>query len=161
MKVLMLAFLISILLALGMPHSIFPADNKESSKSKQVQETEKKKLADIKKRDLERDNKTKPKPLPQDRTVYRYTTKDKAKIEAKKGIKPESHLAAKGGPGRPLSAAEAKHRYGLEKTPNVRETVELKKGDKVRSNRVIGGEKGRGELKTTKEEKVKKVVNLK
>jgi hypothetical protein len=143
-----------------MPQSIFSADNKETSRSKQAQEAEKKQFGDIKKKDLDRDNKTKTKSLPQDRTVYRYTTKDKAKIEAKKGVAPESHLTTKGGPGRPLSAAEAKRRYGLEKSPDVRETVELKKGDKVRSNRVIGGERGRGELKTTEVEKVKKILNL-
>jgi hypothetical protein len=161
MKGLIIGCLVSFFIAINGQHAVFSADKNQSSDAKEAKLAEAKKQKEIKKRDMERDLKTKPKPLAQDRTVYRYVTKEQAKIDAKKGIPRESHLAAKGGPGRPLSADEAKRRYGLEKKPEVRETATLKKGDKVRSNRVFGGEKGVRELKTTQREKVTKSIDLK
>ena len=160
MKILNIGFLFSLFLTVIGQHAVFSANTKQSTDLKEAQRAEEKKHKEIVKKDMARDKKTKAKPLLKDRTVYRYTTKERAKIEAKKGIAPGSHVTAKGGPGRPLSAAEAKHRYGLKETPEVRESVELKKGDKVRSNRVIGGEKGTRELKTTQREKVTKSLDL-
>ncbi|MDO8700424.1 MAG: hypothetical protein Q7J56_02095 [Deltaproteobacteria bacterium] len=161
MKILIIWFWLLIFLTVNGQHAVFGANTKQSSETKEKKVAEAKKQKEIWKRDMERDLKTKPKPLSRDRTVHRYVTKEQAKIDAKKGIAPGSHLAATGGPGRPLSQTKAKHRYGLKETPKIRQDVELKKGDKVRLNRVIGGEKGRGEIKTTQREKVTKSIDLK
>jgi hypothetical protein len=97
-------------------------------------------------RDLVRDRATRIRPLPQDRTVFRYTTKERAREEIRRGIPPGSHMASRGGPGRPLSQQHAQRRYGLPDKPEVRETIRLPKGHPVRLNRAYGGEQGAGEI---------------
>jgi hypothetical protein len=160
MKLMRVCLLICLFVTADGHHIAFSAGAKQSSDSKEAKKAEEKKYKEILQKDLDRDRKTKPAPLTRDRTVFRYTSKEQAKIEVKKGIPPGSHMTATGGAGRPLSAAEAKRRYGLKKTPEARLTVPLKKGDNVRSNRAYGGEKGRGELTAAQREKATKSIRL-
>lgn len=97
-------------------------------------------------RDLLRDRATAPRPLPKGRTVFRYTSKARAAEEAKKGIPPNAHLTSSGGPGRPLRPETAQKRYGLQKPPEVRETVRVPARQPVRPNRTLGGTPGVGEM---------------
>jgi hypothetical protein len=97
-------------------------------------------------RDLLRDRRTPVRPLPKDRTVYRFTSRSRASQELRNGIPPGSHMTSRGGPGRPPSAGEAQHRYGLPRLPDVRERIHLPAGQPVRPNRVVGGAPGVGEL---------------
>ena len=114
-------------------------------------------------RDLLRDRATRVRPLPKDRTVFRYTSKDRAREELRKGIPPGSHMTSRGGPGRPLSPEHAQRRYGLPERPVVRETVRLPKGQPTRSNRSVGGAPGVGETTSSRPvapEAIKKVTPL-
>lgn len=114
-------------------------------------------------RDLLRDRATRVRPLPKDRTVFRYTSKEGAQQEIQRGIPPGSHMTGRGGSGRPLSSTEARRRYGLPQKPEVRETVRLPKGQPTRSNRAIGGAPGVGESTSSKRvppEAIKNVVPL-
>ena len=112
------------------------------------------------KRDGARDGATLAKPLTKDRKVWRYNTAKRAKTESRKGLAPGRHTTSKIHPGRPPSAAVAKKRYGLPQKPQVRQTIILPKGQKVRSNKVLGGEPGRGELTSTKRVKPKAIVKV-
>lgn len=104
-------------------------------------------IARVWKRDLTRDLATPPKPLARPRTVWRYTTRDRAAQEARAGVPPGSHMTAGVTPGRPPTAASAQQRYGLLKAPpEVRETIVLPKGHPVRANKALGGKPGVGEL---------------
>jgi hypothetical protein len=117
---------------------------------------------EILRRDLLRDRVTRVRPLPKDRTVFRYTSKQRATQELRRGIGPGSHMTARGGPGRPLGSAEAKRRYGLPQEPQARETIRLSSGQGIRSNRAIGGKRGVGELTSPErlEGAIKRVVPL-
>jgi hypothetical protein len=93
-----------------------------------------------------RDQATRVRPLPKDRTVFRYTTRERAQQELRQGIPAGRHLTARGTPGRPLSPTQAQRRYGLPQPPEARETVRLPKGQPVRPNKALGGAPGVGEL---------------
>ncbi len=104
----------------------------------------------LRQRDRARDAKTPAKPLPQSRTVYRYTTKEKAEKDMRVGLRPGKHMTSNGSAGRPLSPATAKANYGLKRQPTVRETIVLSKGQPVRKDKVLGGARGKGEITSTK-----------
>jgi hypothetical protein len=71
-------------------------------------------------------------------------------LELRRGLQPNTHMTAQGGPGRPLSPNTAKRRYGLRQRPQVRETLRLPKGYPVRSAKAFGGQPGVGELTSPK-----------
>lgn len=85
-------------------------------------------------------------PLPHPRTVFRYTTRDRARDEAQRGIGALRHMTSVAGPGRPLGSSAAARRYGLATLPTARETIRLRPGQPVILNKVPGGSPGRGEL---------------
>jgi len=98
------------------------------------------------KRDLLRDRRLPVRVLEKPRTVFRYTTREQAQREVRRGLRPGTHVTARGGPGRPLAPAAAQSRYGLPRTPEVRETVCLPEGTRIRQGKVIGGRPGYGEI---------------
>jgi hypothetical protein len=102
-------------------------------------------------------------PLPQARTVHRYTTKTRAQQELRHGIPPGSHMTALARRGRPVSAQQAKQYYGLLQKPSVRETIQLPKGFPVRHSHATNAERGVRELTSPKRvppEAIKKVTPL-
>lgn len=101
-------------------------------------------------RDLVRDSAIKARPLARQRTVFRYTSKARARTELRRGIAPGRHMSSNGGPGRPLSRVAAQKRYGLPRRPQVRETIRLPKGQPVRAAKALGGRPGVGELTSPK-----------
>lgn len=101
-------------------------------------------------RDLLRDRATRVRSLAKNRTVFRYTTKAQARQELRRGLRPGSHMTARATVGRPLSPVQARRRYGLPQQPEVREAIRLSQGQPIRSNRVIGGKAGVGEVTSTK-----------
>jgi hypothetical protein len=105
---------------------------------------------DLGRREHARDNKTPTKPLERDTRVYRYTTKEEVARLRRDGVPSRTHMTSHGGAGRPLSADKAQKREGLRKTPDTRVTIDVPGGTPVRKNRVMGGERGRGEMTTTK-----------
>ena len=116
----------------------------------------------ILRQDLARDAATAAKRLAKPRTVYRYTSQGRAAQEAQKGLAAGSHMTSAGGPGRPLSAEAAQRRYGLPSKPEVRETVRLQ-DQVVRHNKVLGGERGYGEITSPKKiapESIRRIVPL-
>jgi hypothetical protein len=120
-------------------------------------------LAQKLRRDLLRDRKTPARVLKHDRHVFRYTTKAGAEREIRNGLRPGTHMTTKANAGRPLSAASAKQRFGLPKKPQVRETIHLSKGQPVRNNRALGGQRGVGETTSSKRipsDSIEKVVPL-
>ncbi len=104
----------------------------------------------ILKRDLLRDRTVRPRPLRRPTTFFRYTTQQQARRELRKGLNPGTHMTAPGGPGRPLSRETARRRYGLPRTPRVRETIRLPAGTPIRPARALGGAPGYGETVTVK-----------
>jgi hypothetical protein len=90
-----------------------------------------------------------PKPLARRQTVYRYTTKQQAQIDLRKGVSPGKHMTANAPAGRPPSPATAKKSFGLNRQPTGRETVVWPKGQPVRKNRVLGGTPVNGETTST------------
>lgn len=106
----------------------------------------------IKALDAARDKTLPIKPMDQSRTVSRYTNWKQAKSEQANGIARKSHMtSAEVGPGRPLSAATAKNRFGLAKEPNARMIVTIPKGQPVRKGKVIAGQSGYGEITSTRQ----------
>lgn len=103
-------------------------------------------LAQLLRRDGLRDRVTRVRSLPKARTVFRYTTRERAQQELRQGIRAGRHLTARATPGRPPSGGQAQRRYGLPQPPAVRETLRLPKGQLVRPNKVLGGAPGVGEL---------------
>lgn len=101
-------------------------------------------------RDLVRDRAIKARPLTRQRTVFRYTSKARARTEISRGIPPGRHMTSNGGSGHPLSRVAAQTRYGLPRRPQVRETIRLPKGYPVRTAKVVGGRPGVGELTSPK-----------
>jgi hypothetical protein len=115
-------------------------------------------------RDAARDARIVAKPLAQRRTVYRYTTRDQALREVRRGLKPGTHTTSTGSRGRPLSASSAQARYGLPRTPEVRETVKLPAGQRVRIGKATGGARGVGEITSpdkVEPNAIKRVVPIK
>jgi len=99
-------------------------------------------------RDLARDNASRATHLKMERRVYRYTTESQAREAQRKGFPPQTHFTVSESPGCPLSGSTAKKRYGLPNTPNRRLSVTLPEGTTVKSNKVVGGAPGYGELRT-------------
>jgi hypothetical protein len=97
-------------------------------------------------RDLARDMATAAKPLPKDRMVWRYTTRNQAKLETKRGLAAHTHMTSRVHPGRPLSAQGAQRKFGLPAMPQVRETIRLPKGHPARFNKALRGTPGVGEV---------------
>lgn len=110
MKSRFLALVAIILLAAGAQAASLSENKRRADEVTQKRQQETKKTKEALRRDLARDRETKAKPLSRDRTVFRYTSKDRAKAELQKGIPPRSHMTASGGPGRPLSAKKAQDR---------------------------------------------------
>ena len=100
----------------------------------------------IQRKDLWNHRHTPLRPLPAPRTVHRYTTPSMARQELRSGVAPGRHMTATAPGGKPPSPATATSRYGLQKPPSVRETIELPKGFPVRHNKVPGGRPGVGEI---------------
>jgi len=96
-------------------------------------------------RDLLRDAKSPVKILDKDRLVHRYTTKEQAAREAKRGIGAGSHTTSTTDLGRP-SATSAAQKYGLAGKPEVRTTWRIPQGTHVKINKTIGGKPGMGEI---------------
>jgi len=101
-------------------------------------------------RDLARDNASRLTRLQTERRVYKYTTDSHAREFKRKGFPPLTHFTASQGPGRPLSGRTAQERYGLSYTPSRRLGVTLPVGTSVKSNKVVGGAPGYGELRIEK-----------
>jgi len=102
-------------------------------------------------------------PLPQPRTVHRYTTMTRAQGELRHGIAPGSHMTALARRGRPMSAQQAKQYYGLFRKPTVRETIQLPKGFPVRHSHATNAARGVRELTSPKRvppEAINKVIPL-
>lgn len=115
-------------------------------------------------RDFERDRASAVRGLPRQVTTFRYTSKAEAERELRAGIPTGRHFTSTGGPGRPLTARSARARYGLPRTPEVRETIRLPEGAMVRRNRAIGGARGVGEMTSTTRtgrRAIKRVISLK
>lgn len=93
-----------------------------------------------------RDLKTVPKPLSRPRTVYRYVPAPRAKAELHRGIPAGRHLASRRAVGRPLGSLKAQKVYGLPHRPSAVETVRIPAKHPVRTNKVLGGSRGRGEF---------------
>lgn len=115
-------------------------------------------------RDLLRDRTLPVHRLEKPRTVFRYTTRQQARRELREGLRPRTHMTARGGPGRPPSPEAAQRRYGLPRKPEVRETIRLPEGTPVRSGKALGGRPGYGELTNARPlppEAIRRVVPLK
>jgi hypothetical protein len=104
----------------------------------------------IQRKDLWNHQHTPVRPLPAPRTVHRYVSPSQAKKETRTGIAPGSHMTARAPAGRPPNPGTAASRYGLRRTPGVRETIELPKGFPVRHNKVPGGRPGAGEITSSR-----------
>ena len=140
-----------VILSFVMSVSSARADTVTSSKSKSgTAPSARKSSSEIRRLDQARDARTPAKPLPKDRTVYRYTTKKRAEQESSKGIPPRVHMTSRGAAGRPLSANHAQSQYGLGRKPEVRETIRVPQGQPSKLNKVYGGKAGKGELTSTK-----------
>lgn len=122
-----------------------------------------KRAAQIQRKDLWNHRHTPVRPLSGPRTVFRYTTPNRARAEVRSGIAPGRHMTATASSGRPLSPLSAKRRFGLHNAPTVRETVVLPKGFPVRHNKVPGGTPGVGEVTSSRSvppSVIRKVVPL-
>jgi len=106
--------------------------------------------ASVMARDLARDNASRITRLQTERRVYKYTTESQAREFERKGFPPLTHFTASEGPGRPLNGRTAQKRYGLPYTPDRRLGVTLPEGTSVKSNKVVGGAPGYGELRIEK-----------
>lgn len=100
-------------------------------------------------RDLTRDAATPAKPISSPRRVQRYVSEQQAKVEREHGVPAGSHMTSNVPRGRGLSAESARARYGLREPPQRVLTIELPAGTPVRSNRVLGGTPGYGEITAT------------
>jgi hypothetical protein len=120
-------------------------------------------LRGIWKREAARDARTIAKPLGGSLRVFRYTSREQAQRELAQGIAPGRHLTARAMPGRPPRPEVAQRRYGLPRSPNVRELVELPKGHQVRRNKAWFGGPGVGEITPSQRiagQRIKRIVRL-
>src|ERR1035437_663087 len=106
--------------------------------------------ASILARDLARDNASRTTRLQTERRVFKYATKPQAREFERRGFPPLTHFTASEGRGRPISGRVAQKRYGLAYTPDRRLSVTLPEGTAVKSNKVVGGAPGYGELRIEK-----------
>lgn len=98
-------------------------------------------------RDLIRDNASRTTRLQTERRVYKYTTESQAREFERKGFPPLTHFTASEPSGRSPSGKTAQARYGLSYTPNRRLGVTLPEGMTIKSNKVVGGAPGYGEIR--------------
>jgi hypothetical protein len=105
-------------------------------------------IRNVLKLDRLRDRTLPVKKLTEPRKVFRFTTNKQAQFYRHRGVASGTHFTAKAGPGRPLTAAHAKQRYGLPRMPSARVEVVLPRGTPVKSGKVIGGRPAFGEVKT-------------
>ena len=104
--------------------------------------------AQVMKLDRLRDSQAPIRMLTKPRSVFRYTSNEQAQLYRQRGVPSGAHFTVNAGPGRPLSAAHAKERYGLPRAPTARVEAVLPRGTTVKSGKVVGGQPGYGELKT-------------
>ena len=105
----------------------------------------------VEKFDRSRDLNLPVKPMRDSRMVSRYTSMKQAKIGQVNGLAPNTHMTSKAiVPGRPLSQATAKDRYGLKNEPEAVMTVRIPRDQPVRKGKVIAGSPGYGEITSTK-----------
>lgn len=100
--------------------------------------------------DHRRDNRLTPKDIGRPTTYYRYTTKKQAEKDMRNGLPWHTHMTAPAKAGRPLSPANAKKAYVLDRKPTVRETIVMPKGQPIRKAQVIGSPSKRVETSSTK-----------
>ena len=96
-------------------------------------------------------------------TFHRYTTAFRARQEIRRGLSADTHMTPRAKPGRPLSAENAKLRFGIRK-PTVRETIVVPKDQPLRHNKAWLGKPGVGETTSPSpvpKGAVTKVVRLK
>lgn len=120
-------------------------------------------IARIFQKDLKNHAAAQVKPLPQARTVHRYTASARAAQEKSSGLAADTHMTSLARPGRPLSPANAQRRYGLPSLPQVRETIHLPRGTPVRHTKVVAGEPGVGEITSPRPipaEHIRRVIRL-
>lgn len=101
-------------------------------------------------RDTARDAATTARPLSKPKNVWRYTTKADASKAAKQGLPAGKHMTSGVTSGRAPRADTARNRYGLQQNPEVRMTIQLPAGQPVRSNKVLGGARGVGEVTSSR-----------
>jgi hypothetical protein len=121
-------------------------------------------MSKILRRDAARDASTRSVRLSRMRSVARYTTGTRARLEARGGIAAGSHFTARLRRGRPMSATNARRSFGLPRKPSVRESVLLRKGTQVRFNKAIHGRPGIGEITTVRRiprESIRQIARLK
>jgi len=97
------------------------------------------------------------------RTVFRYTSLQRARGAIRRGIPAMRHLTSRGGAGRPLGSVSAARALGLSRRPAARLTVRVPKRQPVIFNRIVGGGAGRGEIVSPKRipaAAVKRVVRV-
>ncbi len=114
--------------------------------------------------DLRNHKTVRAKPLLSPRTVNRYTSRAQADRELKSGLAPNSHMTPNSHLGRALAAPKAQTRYGLPRSPQVRETILLPKGTLLRHNKAAAAGRGIGELTSPRRvppSAIKKVIPLK
>lgn len=97
-------------------------------------------------RDVRNHRLARPRALATDRTVFRYTSLRQAAVEQRHGLAPMRHMTSVGKAGRPMSGDSARRVFGLRRPAAVRETIRLRRGQRVLLNKVQGGVPGRGEL---------------
>ncbi|MCU0755791.1 MAG: hypothetical protein MUE46_11820 [Xanthomonadales bacterium] len=97
-------------------------------------------------RDRLRDAATPARPLAQPRRVQRYTSAESAAHAQRAGLPPDTHMTSSVARGRGLSAETAQQRFGLRTPPERVLTIELPAGTPIRSNRVLAGAPGQGEI---------------
>lgn len=100
--------------------------------------------------DAARDAATKAAPLAKPKNVWRYTSNTEARNAAKKGLPAGRHMTSGVTPGRAPGADIARRRYGLQQKPEVRMTIQLPASQPVRSNKVLGGGRGVGEITSSR-----------
>lgn len=101
-------------------------------------------------RDAARDAATKTAPLVKPKNVWRYTSNTEASKAAKSGLPAGRHMTSGVTPGRAPGADATRRRYGLQQKPDVRMTIQLPAGQPLRSNKVLGGARGVGEITSSK-----------
>lgn len=114
-------------------------------------------------RDLARDAASRAIQVETPRRVFKYASEADARDIVEHGIKPGMHFTPNTAAGRPLTAAHAAERYGLDYAPDKRLTVTLPAGTSVKPNKVIGGAAGYGELRIEQQlpsESVRTIVDL-
>lgn len=97
-------------------------------------------------RDRLRDAATPTRPLGKPRRVQRYTSASGAERAQKSGLPADTHMTSSVARGRGLSAEAAQQRFGLRTPPERVLTIELPAGTPIRTNKVLAGAPGQGEI---------------